>query len=294
MLGEMMPAKSIPAEDSIFRCTKVLQEKMFTVNYNERNEIEHLGVSLFSAEMKDLISKPVCDFIERIMLDLLLHEKQGMLQDKLEEFSITLVNTGFRSAPVKNLTKLLNTMKEPVQFQLNHHEKKYQALWFFENDNGLELIFPANRELIFGTNKRESDSQLTETLPLQHCADSLATPYFFPETSLDSIHKGTGFYLRRGRFFTLKQLNSEQLCVKDTNNRFYPVFDARYPEISLKNLLLTPQLRSTLKLHVKHRIYGRFTPEFTMSPTTSPVFFRTNARVTVLWSVPKKTFWRQH
>jgi hypothetical protein len=274
MLGEMMPAKSIPAKDSIFRCTKVLQEKMFTVNYNEKHEIEHLGVSLFSNEMKKLINKPVCNFIERIILDLLLHEKQGMLQDKLEEFDISLANTGLRGEPVKNLAKLFNTMKEPVQFQLNHTEKKYQTLWFFENDNGLEMTFPANRELIFGTNKKESDHQLTEILSVQHCTDSLATLYRFPETSLDSIHEETGFYLRKGGFFMLKQLNGDQLCIKDTANRFYPVFDARYPEISLKNLLLTPQLKSTLQLHIKHRTYGSFTPEFTILLNDFTCFFQ--------------------
>jgi hypothetical protein len=274
MLGEMMPAKSIPAKDSIFRCTKILQGKMFTVNYSETHEVEHLGVSLFSREMKELINSPVCNFIERIMLDLLLHEKQGKLQNKLDEFGITLANTGIRGEPVKNLAKLLNAMKEPVQFRLNHNDKRYQALWFFEDSNGLEMIFPANRELIFGTNKKESDYQLNETLSVQHCADSLATPYCFPETSLDSVHAETGFYVRRGSFFMLKQLNSERLCVKDTNNRFCPVVDAFYPEISLKNLLLTPQLLSTLKLHVKHRMYGGFTPEFTISLNDFTCFFQ--------------------
>ncbi|MDR0606625.1 MAG: hypothetical protein LBG80_20330 [Bacteroidales bacterium] len=274
MLGEMMPARSIPNKASIFSCTKILYGKMFTVNYNEKGEIEHLGVSLFSNETKELINKPICNFIERILLDLLLHEKQGMLQNKLNEFRITLANVGINGEPVKNLSKLLNTMKEPVQFKLNYDNKKYQVLWFFENLNGLEMTFPANRELIFGTNKVESDSQLSETLPVQHCIDSVTMHYYFPETSLDSIHAGTGFYVRKGSFFMLKQLNNDQLCRKDTDNRFYPVFDARYPEISLKNLLLTPQLRSTLKLHIKHRMYGRFTPEFTMSLNDFTCFFQ--------------------
>jgi hypothetical protein len=127
------------------------------------------------------------------------------------------------------------------------------------------MTFPANRELIFGTNKKESDFQLNEVLSTQHCTDSVITPYYFPEIVLDSIHAETGFFVRKGDFFLLKQLNNNQVCKKGTNNRFYPIFDVRYPEISLKNLLLTPQLQSSLNLHVKHRMYGRFTPEFTMS-----------------------------
>jgi hypothetical protein len=196
------------------------------------------------------------------------------LHDKLDEFNITLSNTGIRGGSVKNLTKLLNTMKEPVQFQLNHNDKRYQALWFFENGNGLEMTFPANRELIFGTNKKESDLQLSEFLHVQQCPDSVTSRYYIPETSLDSVYAETGFYVRKGGFFIVKQLNNCQLCARDTNNRFYPVFDARYPEISLKNLLLIPQLRSTLKLHITHRMYGRFTPEFTMSLNDLSCFFR--------------------
>jgi hypothetical protein len=274
MLAEMMPAKSIPVKDSIFQCTKVLQGKMLTVNYSEKQEIEHLGVSLFSNEIKELINQPLCNFIERILLDLLLHEKEGMLQRKLNEFHITLTNTGIHTESVKSLAKLLNTMKEPVQFQINQYDAQYQALWIFENSNGFEITFPANRELIFGTNKVESDTQLSEILSVQRCTDNAEARYYFPETSLDSIHATTGFHVREGDFFILKQLNNDQLCIKDTNNRFYPVFDARYPEISLKNLLLIPQLGSTIKLHLKHRMYGKFTPEFTMLLNDFTCFFQ--------------------
>jgi hypothetical protein len=275
MLGEMMPAKSIPAKDSVFRCTKVLQNKLLTVNYNEKNEIEHLGISLFSHETKGLINKPVCNFIERILLDLLLHEKQGILQRKLDEFHISLIQkTNLHDEPVKNLARLLNTMKEPVQFYLKQEDKNYHILWVFENNNALEMSFPVNRELIFGTNKKESDSQLSEILSVQHCTDSVITRYYFPEILLDSIQAETGFFVYPGNFFMLKQLNNTQLYKQDTNNRFYPVFDDRYPVVSLKNLLLIPQLKSALQLHVKHRIYGRFTPEFTISLNDFTCFFQ--------------------
>jgi hypothetical protein len=222
------------------------------------------------------------------MLDLLLHEKQGLLHDKLDEFNITLSNTGIRGGSVKNLSKLLNTMKEPVQFQLNHLDKKYQALCFFEHNNGLEMTFPANRELIFGTNKKESDLQLNEILHVQQCPDSVTSRHYIPETSLDSVHAKTGFHVRKGGFFILRQLNSDQSCTRGTDNRFYPVFDARYPEITLKNLLLIPPLRSTLKLHITHRMYGRFTPEFTVSLNDFTCFFQAEYESYCFVERPKK------
>jgi hypothetical protein len=238
MLGEMMPVRSIPVKDSIFRCTKVLQGKMLTVNYNEKQEIEHLGVSLFSAEIKDLINKPVCNFIERILLDLLLHEKEGMLQRKLDEFEITLANTGIRGKPVGELSKLLNAMQEPVQFQLNQDNKRYQALWLFDNDgnSGLEMTFPANRELIFGTNKVESDTRLNEMLAVQHCTDSFAARYSFPEIFLDSVHAETGFYVRRGKFLYAETAEQRPLMHKGRGQLLL----SRFRHLLFGNILKKP------------------------------------------------------
>jgi hypothetical protein len=273
MLGEMLPAKSIPAKDSVYSCLKVLQGKFLTVNYNAKNEINHLGVSLFSNETKALINKPICDFIERIMLDLLLHQKQGLLQNKLDEFHITLDKTGINAQKVKNLALLLNNMNEPVKFSLMQEEKRYIVAWEFADNNGLRMIFPANRELIFGTNKKESDLSLNENLNLRHCTDNLENQQYMADFEIDSINVKTGFYNYAGNYFILKQLNNDILYAKNTTNRFIPVFDKNFPEISLKNLLLNTQLKGSQQIHIKHRMYGRFTPEFTMPLSDFTCFF---------------------
>jgi hypothetical protein len=145
--------------------------------------------------------------------------------------------------------------------------------WEFENGNGLVMTFPANRELIFGTNKKESDLSLNENLNLQHCADSVERQSYFTENQVNKIDEQTGFYLKEGSYFTLRQLNSDILCTKDSIDRFFPVFDKRFPEISLKNLLLKA-LGNPLKIHIKHRMYGRFTPEFTMPLNDFTCYFQ--------------------
>jgi hypothetical protein len=274
MLGEMMPAKSIPEKDSVFECIKLLRGKQFTVTHNAKGEIEHLGVSLFSTETKALISLPICNFIERMMLDLLLHEKQGKLQNKLDEFKITLTKAGFLHEPINNLSGLLNNMQEPVQFSLYHEDKFYKVTWTFADYTGLEMTFPANRELIFGVNKKEADMSLNEALPQKHCTDTVSEKDFFSGTLSDTIDKKTGFSVRNGNYFIVKPLNNNQVYYKDANDKCHLVFDVSYPEISLKNLLLNPQMKSSLQLHVKHRMYGGFTPEFTTSLNDFTCFFQ--------------------
>jgi hypothetical protein len=268
MLGEMLPVKSIPVKDSIFHCTKVLQGKQLMVNYNDKNKIKHLGVSLFSRETKDLINKPVCDFIERIFLDLLLSQKTVALSKKLSEYQIDITEiNALKRTPVKDLSALLNQMKEPVQFMLTHTDKQYTAIWTFEN-GGLEMTFPANRELIFGTNKEESDLLLNEDLSKNICSNESEKILF----SVDLIDTVNDRYIRRGANFMIRQLDNDIVCRRDTDG-FYPVLDNNLPDISLKNLLLLP-LKSDRRMKIKHRVYGNFTPEFTLSVNDFVCFFR--------------------
>ncbi|MDR1791826.1 MAG: hypothetical protein LBR36_00055 [Bacteroidales bacterium] len=278
-IGKMLPPKSIPAKDSIFNCPKVLQGKMLTVSYNDKNEIAHLGISLFSKESKELINKPICDFIERVMLDLLLNYKINNLTNKLEEYHISLIKNNLQAkSKVTNVASLLNTMKEPVQFHWQQLKDSYWVLWEFANGESLEMTFPSNRELIFGTNKKEAEFVINEQLPPSHCKDSFSMPYYFSENELDKVDTGKDFYSRNGNFFIVEQLNNQQICKKDSNGRFYPLFDNNLPEISLKNLLLTPQMQSNLKLHIKHRMYGRFTPEFEIKLNDFTCFFENDCQ----------------
>ena len=269
----MMPAKSIPQKDSVFYCGKVLAGKDLVVNYNEKNEISHLGVSLFSAESKGLINKDVCDFIERIMLDFLLNQQQGALQRKLDEYKITLTTTNLQGRQsVKNLSALLNTMKDPVSFILQRSEKEYFAVWKFENGTGLEMNFPANRELIFGTNKKEAEFVLNSELSKKNCLTDSVLRYPF-ETQMYML-KSEDLFVKEDNYFVLKELNNQQVFRQDKNKNFVLLFDKNFPEMSLKNLLLTPQMQSNLKLRIKHRMYGGFTPEFEIKLTDFTCFFK--------------------
>lgn len=274
-IGEMLPAKSIPQKDSVFYCAKALMGKNLVVNYNKNSEISHLGVSLFSAESKALINNNICNFIERIMLDLLLNEQKGALQQKLYEYKITLTTATLQSKQsVTNLSALLNTMKEPVNFILQHAEKEYTAIWKFENGTSLEMNFPANRELIFGTNKKEAEFALNNELVKENCTSDSIVRHNLPEDQIYMLN-GTAedLFVTPSNYFIITQLNNQQVFRQNADKSFVLLFDKNFPEISLKNILLTPE-QSNLKLHIKHRMYGNFTPEFEMKLTDFICFFK--------------------
>jgi len=274
--GELFPKTCLPSTDSIFNCSQITKDKSFVVQYNSKKEIEHLGVSLFSSQAKEMINTPVCDFIERLLLELALQKSPAAVKEKLKEYDVRLEakNTISANNTTPTIQTLLSKLQPPVHFSLQQEDVTYFASWRLETGEVFTLTFPASRELIFGTNKKESDKTLSELLPINRCDKLSETPSTFQKNKLESMPNHTGIFIRKGETFTLPELNSDTYYSQGTKENFYPVTDENHPALFLKNLLLIPTLQSNLKLHIKHRMYGSFTPEFDMKPSDFTCFFQ--------------------
>ncbi|MCL2650087.1 MAG: hypothetical protein FWD60_03545 [Candidatus Azobacteroides sp.] len=264
-IGELFPKICLPPKDSIFNCPQITKGKSFIVQYNHKNEIEHLGVSLFSPATKEMINLPVCNFIERIMLELLLQKSTADVRSKLEEYQINLHRNGveYGRGAFISLSRLLSDIQNPTRFIINK-DAVYIAVWEFGNNEQFLLSFPASRELIFGTDKKESDTSIGELLVNDDCAEN------FTAGALETIAAneltpvaGTDLYKRKGDIFMIDKINTDTWYQRsDTLYRL--VFDSAYPYESLANLVLTKQIKNSLLLKITHRMYGGFTPEFTI------------------------------
>jgi hypothetical protein len=275
-IGELFPKTCLPSTDSIFNCPQIIKEKSFVVQYNTKNEIEHLGVSLFSPEAKEMINAPICNFIERLMLELLLQKNTAKVNKKMQEYGVHLEEknslSGNNTIPV--IQTLLDKLQQPVRFSLQQQDVIYDARWQLEGGEIFILTFPASRELIFGTNKKESDKTLTELLPENRCQKLLKNETPIQKNELESLFANTNIFIRKGDAFTLPELNSDTYYSQNATGKFNLVTDDRYPALFLKNILLIPTLETTLKLHIKHRMYGSFTPEFEIKPNDFTCFFQ--------------------
>jgi len=170
-------------------------------------------------------------------------------------------------------------MKEPVNFTLQHSEKEYTAIWQLDNGTGLEMTFPANRELIFGTNKKEAEFVLNSELSKENCTPDSTVRYNFSQDQMQMLYDNVeDLFVMPSNYFILKQLNNQRVFRQDTDKSFVLLFDKKYPEISLKNILLSPA-QSDLMLHIKHRMYGGFTPEFDIKLTDFICFFKDKAHI---------------
>jgi len=275
-IGELFPKQCLPLTDSIFDCTQIIKNKSFIIQYNTKKEIVHLGISLFSPETKKMINLPVCNFIERITLELLLLKTDENINKKLQEYNISLEEDRKESGKnqIISIKKLLDNLKQPVRFVLHQQDEIFYAYWIQKTGEEYLLTFPASRELIFGTNKKESDLTLGELLLENSCGHLLKSNITVQKSELEILPNNSTVFIKKGDLFYLPELNADTYYLLDANGMYQLVTDEKNPALFLKNLLLIPQLQTTLKLHVKHRMYGSFTPEFEMKPSNFICFFQ--------------------
>ena len=262
-IGELFPKTCLPPADSIFNCPRVTKGKSFIVRYNSKNEIEHLGVSLFSPETKEMINAPVCNFIERVMLELLLQKSTSDIQSKLKEYKINLQRNGveYGKGYFTSLSQLLDDIQYPTRFAIRK-DSVYTAIWEFGDNELFSMSFPASRELIFGTDKKESDQNIGEYFVNNDTCTFASVNENVSASELSRL-EGTDLYVRKGNVFLTNQINSDTYYQR--SDGFYrPVFDPAYPRESLANLFITKQIENSLFLKITHRTYGGFTPDFTI------------------------------
>ena len=277
-LGGEIPQACLPKVDSIFNCAGLLKGKSLIVNYNSNGEINHVGVSLFSNEAKLLINLPVCNFIERILLELVLEEKKKNAGELIYRYKMQITHNGndYGQNHFNSLEAALDHISIPSRFGLRKESEKFSAVWEFNQSDQFVFTFPASRELIFGTDKKESDEILNKTL---FGGDRLCLEQ---EGEIDDViseedvkfNSEKEIYVRTGSELILAILNSNTYYKKD-GDTFELLFSKEYPAESLANLIQKNFRYKELnhKLHITHKLYGNFSPDFDISLKELLCFF---------------------
>ena len=253
---------TIPDRDTIMVIPSLNTDKAVAFHYNVNNELSHLGISLFSNETKNILDSKICDFLERFFLELLLQgDKEGVCF-KLKEYHTKLWIDGqdYAKSNMWTLTNILNEMEMPVNFGMKHKDGRANAVWTFGTLKVL-LDFPLYRELIEGTDKKESDHELYTQI------QGVAFKKVILEDENVEKHlltkKTNDIYVLSGIKYRINELSSDKYYIKKGND-YLPVFHADYPEYSLNNLFLTYTNGNHVTLKLTHRQYGHFTPEISM------------------------------
>jgi hypothetical protein len=261
-IGELLPKNCLPEKDSIFNCTQIIQKKSVIVIYNTKHEIKHLGISLFSQATKEVINLPICNFIERMMLELSLQQSAKDMEARLQQSQVILSLNGveFNQGYFTSLSSTLDAIQNPVRFSIRK-DSCYTAQWEYGNNEFLSMSFPVSRELIFGIDKNESDQMIGELFSEANCDTATQSGQRFIASDL-KLQNNSDLYLKKGSSFLTSKINSDTYYQR-SGNKYQLLFNSEYPTESLANLLNTNQGKSLI-LKINHRMYGGFTPEFSI------------------------------
>lgn len=258
---EAMPCLPASEKDSVFFCPQLAKGKQFIVVHDERGQITHMGMSVFTAELKAMSSPVLCNFIERLMLELLLKDsdKERLKFMQEERFKMMLNGYPFGHVRFGSFADCLPLFEENSASSFKEYDRGYS----FNLERGEEtfvIAFAKDRELIFGTDKAEQDS-VTGALLAASTADKL--PVVIP--SLYSLRdEGDGVYCLRGSAFLIDSLRSD-LFFETQGGEVKPIFNERDPIHSVHNLLMGQVDVPRVVLEINHKQYGLKTPKYRLS-----------------------------
>ena len=125
-----------------------------TVHQTEQT-IDHIGLYLFSEELRQMGKSPIFDFLERYFLQLKyppqIKSMQNMICD--DQFK-------FLSGNLESVDNILLT----DGFSYNYDNHRYQATWNRNDSTLLSVSFPVEYELISGENKIEAENNLVSDI----------------------------------------------------------------------------------------------------------------------------------
>ena len=207
--------------------------------------LTHLGISVFSQEMRQMGSQMVFDFLERYFLQL-----QYPPQGKTSQFMMRDDQVRLTQGTLAQTLKLLPSDAFSCQNQLG----RYEVAWTQAGKVVLALSFPAQYELLAGTDKIEAEQMIE--------MDIKETIVVEPPTHKDSALVPVDYSIRQGGYYLSPELNGNLYFGKTASGDSTLVVSADYPAESCANMMLSEKVSGNFNLSLHQNIYGFNTKEF--------------------------------
>ena len=196
--------------------------------------VDHIGLHLFSDEIRGLDSSPVFDFLERYFLQLqhppVVKTATHMLRDDQFKF-------------VRGSLNSVNLLRLTDGFTYSYDRYRYVAAWSREGNTILSVSVPVEFELMSGENKIEAENHLM--------ADIQNSPI---QENIDVVNES----------------RNETYITGDFSNRLYfkegmLLSSVGHPVETAANIMLSPNAPGDYRLHITQRMYGFKKSVFTVS-----------------------------
>jgi len=224
--------------------------------------VAHLGVALFSENMKEAVGKPVCDFQERFFLELFLQDNETKALKLLDEYKIEFADPYFGSF-LNYLETSILFAKDANNYVLTKDSLTWISTWSNSTQN-FSFRFLANYDLILGMDKNEAEIWLALQLQNFKCERSAILLPLVETGELEQLNKS--LYVKRGKNQFIQSMNSNLYFLPDTITcTFHLLYDSKFPEESIANMFNNHSNQTEgLDLHIRQMLYGGKTQTYKM------------------------------
>lgn len=191
--------------------------------HQDKGVVDHIGLQLFSDQIRTSASSPVFDFLERYFLQLkyppIVKTSANMIRD--DEFQF-----------IQGSMAAIDGLRMTDDFSFNNDNHRYTATWQREGQTLLTVSFPVEYELISGENKIEAEKNL-----LADIQNTTVRQYKDKKKRQDSYINdcfSNRLYYHKGQL----------------------LIDSNHPAESLANLMLSTNAKGNYTIHVTQISYG--------------------------------------
>lgn len=191
--------------------------------HKEGQTIDHIGLQLFSEQMRSINTSPVYDFLERYFLQLkyppTVKTASNMIRD--DEFKF-----------LTGSMKTIGDIRMTDDFAYSNDNHRYIVAWSRDGKTLLSVSFPVEYQLISGENKIEAENNLL--------ADIQNSPI---RKSIDNLKRG------------------ENYINEHFSNRLYTqkgqlIASSKHPAETAANMMLSTNAKGEYNINISQISYG--------------------------------------
>lgn len=233
------------------------------IQYNSLGQISHIGVKLFDFEDNLLYPASMLAFIERYALSIFLSNDINSLNKKNAEsrlyMNINGENIVFLNS--KNLVQLRNFFAEKnISSKINFTDN-YYTVDLKKDKNIIQIILPAEYDLISGLDKEEYGKQIEQQLTMY----SASQKNTIEKRKIKELKIFDDILYFNEKDEYMPGILGDTYYKCDTGDDCIPVFDKNYVFESIRNSFLLPITKDKIKVRVNQRLYGNKSIEYVVS-----------------------------
>ena len=213
----------------------------YIVSVDKDMTVRHVGLALFSEEVKDKSNRLVLEFAERYFLQLEHPAPHATVAMMLRSDGVSFPKGNWHD---------IRKINSDTPFKLDYHLMRYTLSWQTKGAT-LSFSFPGKYQLIRGENLPEAEGHLVEDIKKTMCSSH-------PNVRNEELRPSTsqGFFIRRGGWFYAETINATTYYRRKKDGLLIPVIDPDLLEESVANIMLCPNAAESFSFDVTMHGYG--------------------------------------